>query len=99
MTFKEILGKYREVSFNHLDSGHRFERLMQRFLLTDPTYKDELEQVWLWDEFPYKDDLGSKDLGIDLVAKHKHGQFWAIQCKFYAETTTVDKKAVDSFKC
>jgi predicted helicase len=97
MTFKDILEKYRSVSFNERDKGNRFERLMQRFLQSDGTYKDELEKVWLWEEFPFKEDLGGKDLGIDLVAKHKHGQYWAIQCKFYAETTTVDKKAVDSF--
>jgi predicted helicase len=97
MTFKDILSKYRNVSFSERDKGNRFERLMQRFLQSDATYKDEFEKVWLWDEFPFKSDLGGKDLGIDLVAKHKHGQYWAIQCKFYAESTTVDKKSVDSF--
>ena len=42
-------------------------------------------------------DFGGKDIGIDLVAYTYEGDYWAIQCKFYSENSTIDKKAVDSF--
>src|SRR5574344_103993 len=70
---------------------------MKRFFENDNRYKDLLSEVWLWDEFPYKEDLGGKDLGIDLVAKTNEGGYWAIQCKCYAKDTVIDKQAVDSF--
>ena len=81
MNFKEILHKFRTESL---------------WLLTDPRY-NELEKVWLWEEFPGRKDFGGTDTGIDLVAKTEMGDYWAIQCKCYAEDTAIDKPAVDSF--
>jgi len=69
---------------------------MKMWFLTDPRYS-ELEKVWLWEEFPARKDFGGKDLGIDLVARTEYGDYWAIQCKCYAEDTVIDKGAVDSF--
>lgn len=97
MTFQDILARYRAVSFSERDKGDRFERLMQAFLQTVPWYAGTFQHVWLWREFPYKQNLGGKDTGIDLVAQTVEGDFWAIQCKCYAETASIDKPAVDSF--
>ncbi len=97
VTFNNILDKYREISFSERDKGDRFERLMQAYLLTDPQYTAKLKNVWLWNEFHGKHDLGSVDTGIDLVAKTIDGDYWAIQCKCYAEGTVIDKPAVDGF--
>lgn len=97
MTFHAILAKYRAVSFPERDKGDRFERLMQAFLLTVPWYEGKFRHVWLWREFPYKENLGGKDTGIDLVAQTVEGDFWAIQCKCYDEKARIDKPAVDSF--
>jgi predicted helicase len=97
MSFQQILEKYRQISYNPKDKGDKFERLMQRYLQTDPVYCDELKHVWLWDEFPYKAQLGGVDLGIDLVAEHIDGSYWAVQCKCYAEKSIIDKPKVDSF--
>lgn len=97
MTFHDILAKYRAVSFSERDKGDRFERLMQAFLLTVPWYEGKFRHVWLWREFPYKENLGGKDTGIDLVAQTVEGDFWAIQCKCYDEKARIDKPAVDSF--
>lgn len=97
MTFQDILAKYRAVSFSERDKGDRFERLMQAFLQTVPWYAGTFRHVWLWREFPYKRNLGGRDTGIDLVAQTVEGDFWAIQCKCYAETASIDKPAVDSF--
>ena len=71
MAFNSILDKYREEAFSKRDQGDRFERLMKAYLLTDPKYVQNFEKVWLWGEFPFKDDLGGKDTGIDLVALTK----------------------------
>jgi predicted helicase len=69
MTFQNILAKYRAISFSERDKGDRFERLMQAFLKTAPLYEGKFRHVWLWREFPYKEHIGGKDTGIDLVAQ------------------------------
>jgi predicted helicase len=97
MSFQKILDKYRKISFSERDKGDRFERLMQAYLLTDPKYSYQFKKVWLWNEFPGKKDLGGSDTGIDLVAVTHDNDFWAIQCKCYQDTATIDKPAVDSF--
>lgn len=97
MSFSKVLNKYRFLSHTQKDKGDKFERLMQRYLQTDPVYADELKHVWLWVDFPYKSQLGGIDLGIDLVAEHINGGYWAIQCKCYDEKAIIDKPKVDSF--
>ena len=96
MTIFDILKKYRETSFTQKHKGTEFERLMKAWLQTDQRFA-ELSQVYLWDEFPSKADLGGSDTGIDLVARTEKGEWWAIQCKCYAEDAVIDKPAVDSF--
>ncbi len=96
MNFKDILHKFRTESFTEREKGTKFERLMRSWLLTDPRY-NELEKVWLWEDFPGRKDFGGTDTGIDLVAKTEMGDYWAIQCKCYAEGAVIDKPAVDSF--
>ena len=70
---------------------------MKAYLKTDPKYAYLFKEVWLWDEFPQRADLGGGDTGIDIVALTHEGDYWAIQCKFYDEKATIDKKSVDSF--
>ena len=96
MTFKEVLEKYRAISFTEKEKGTKFERLMRSWLLTDPRY-ERLTQVWMWNDFPSRKDFGGSDIGIDLVAKEENGNYWAIQCKCYKEESRIDKKEVDSF--
>jgi len=97
MSFNKILDKYRRISFSEKDKGERFERLMKAYLLTDPKYTAKFQKVWLWSEFPGKDDLGGSDTGIDLVALTIEGDYWAIQCKCYQEGAVIDKPTVDTF--
>ncbi len=92
----EILTEIRQKSQTEKEKGTDFERLMKLWFQTDPRYSN-LEKVWLWEEFPARKDFGGKDLGIDLVARTEYGDYWAIQCKCYAEDATIDKAAVDSF--
>ena len=95
-TIIDILKEIRLKATTEKEKGTDFERLMKLWFLTDPRYAS-LEMVWLWEEFPCRKDFGGKDLGIDLVAKTEYGDYWAIQCKCYAEDATIDKGAVDSF--
>jgi predicted helicase len=97
MSFNSIIEKYRKLSFSERDKGTRFERLMQAYLYTDPTYASLFKNIWLWNEFPGKLDLGGSDTGIDLVALTHEGDYWAIQCKCFQANTVIDKPAVDSF--
>ena len=97
MPFHTILDRYRKISFSERDKGSRFERLMQAYLQTSPLYEGRFRHVWLWNEFPYKENFGGKDTGIDLVAQTVEGDFWAIQCKCYDEKTQITKASVDSF--
>ena len=96
MTIDELLTKYRTLD-SKVDCGKAFERLMKNFLLTYPEYQGKFSDVWLWNDFPFKNELGTVDLGIDIVCKTSDGEFWAVQCKFYAETTPITKSAVDTF--
>ena len=96
-TFQSILNQFRKESFSQKDKGERFERLMQLYLLTEPYYANLFTKVWLWNEFPFREDLGGNDTGIDLVAKTTHGAYWAIQCKCYQDNAVINKPAVDSF--
>lgn len=96
MKFNNILEKYRRESFSQRDKGDRFERLIQAYLYTDPKYT-HLTKIWLWNEFPYRNDFGGHDVGVDLVAQTTEGEYWAIQCKCYQENSRISKEEVDTF--
>ena len=97
--FEQVLQKYRETSVSEKHKGYRFEKLMQSFLKTYPLYEGKFSSIWLWNEFPSRTDfgVGDKDLGIDLVAHTKDGEYWAVQCKCYQEDAFIDKPKVDTF--
>jgi superfamily II DNA or RNA helicase len=74
--------------------GTQFERVCAWFLQTDPRYAGQIEEVWLWDDWPGR---WGPDCGIDVVARDKTGRIWAIQAKAHGKATTVTKHMVDSF--
>ena len=74
--------------------GKQFEHFVKWFLKNDPEWSTQVDQVWLWDEYP---NSWGRDCGIDLVFKHKNGENWAVQAKCYAPTTSITKADVDSF--
>ena len=96
-TFTDILNKFRQESFSERDKGYRFERLMQAYLKTTALYANLFDEVWLWNDFPYHERFGGKDIGIDLVARTVDGEYWAIQCKCYAADAFINKPDVDTF--
>ena len=96
-TFTKIIDKFRREAWSERDKGFRFERLMQAYLKTTSLYAGCFEEVWLWSEFPCHDQFGGKDIGIDLVAKTFSGEYWAVQCKCYADDKYITKPDVDTF--
>ncbi|MDR0550004.1 MAG: restriction endonuclease, partial [Deltaproteobacteria bacterium] len=97
MNIHEILDKYRTESLSESEKGYRFEKLMANYLRTEPVYDGVLGQVYLWRDWPLKDQISSQDIGIDLVAETLDGKYWAVQCKCYAPTASISKNMVDSF--
>jgi len=96
MSIYSILDSIREASTSERDKGDRFERLMLSYFRTDPTYKAQFKNVWMWSD--WSGNQGRPDTGIDLVAENfDDNGFTAIQCKMYAPTTTLDKHDIDSF--
>ena len=96
-SFFALLNKIRSESFSEKDKGTKFERLVRDYFRTSKRFTEQLDQVWLWNDFPFRKDFGGKDLGIDLVARTKDESYWAIQCKCYNENTVIHKAAVDTF--
>lgn len=98
-SFESIIEKYRTDSFSERDKGDRFEKLMKAYLKTKPTYASLLSDVWLWTEFPCKDQFGTggKDTGIDLVCRTHGGEYWAVQCKCYRAEAKIDLATVSTF--
>ena len=97
VSFNDVLTKFRAEAFSERDKGFRFEKLMKKYLQIEPQYKNILKTVWLWNEFPFRNDFSGKDTGIDLVAQTVEGDYWAIQCKCFREDAYIDKSGVDSF--
>ena len=74
MTFDEILSKYRSDSESKFEQGTKFEQLMKRFLLTYSMYRGKFSDVWLWNEFPYREQISENDIGIDIVTRTVEGE-------------------------
>lgn len=97
MNLENILKHLEEISFSKKDKGDRFESLIKNWFLSAPLYCDNIEKIWLWNEFPYRDQFGGKDTGIDLVIHTQEDEYWAVQCKFYKSESRIDKKDIDTF--
>lgn len=94
----DILAELRDASMDERDKGDLFERLTKRWLEVDPSYSDFFEKVWLFPDWAEEVGKPKNDTGIDLVAREREtGDYWAIQCKFYAENARLDKPEIDSF--
>ena len=96
--FQGALNYIRRIAPTEAHKGRLFERLMQRYLRVDPIYKDLFTDVYLWREWTeLRTDYDATDIGIDLVAQEKDGEYCAIQCKCYGENTRITKPQIDSF--
>jgi predicted helicase len=55
--------------------GKQFEHFVKWFLQNDPEWSTQVDQIWLWDEWPQR---WGADCGVDLVFRHKNGEHWAL---------------------
>ena len=90
-SFAEFLSTL-DVDMNR--RGKQFERFVKWFLKNDPEWATQVEDVWLWDEYPGR---WGPDCGIDLVFKSKIGKTWAVQAKCYSADYDISKNDVDTF--
>ena len=72
----------------------QFEYFVKWFLKNDPEWITQVDEVWLWDEYPGR---WGPDCGIDLIFRHKNGETWAVQAKCYDTKYSITKKDVDTF--
>jgi superfamily II DNA or RNA helicase len=74
--------------------GRQFEHFVKWFLTNDPEWATQVDQVWLWSDYPGQ---WGRDCGIDLVFKDKSGATWAVQAKCYSPDYEITKSDVDKF--
>ena len=79
----------RASKLSNTEKGIAFERLTQLYLETAPEYRTKLRHVWLLRDVPLdirqRLNLPGPDEGIDLIARTRSGEFWAIQSKFRSQ--------------
>ncbi len=98
MNFEQIIQKLNTESTSERDKGYKFELLILNWFKIDKLYCENIDKIYLWNDFPLKTQFGSgQDIGIDIVAITKNGEYWAIQCKCYDDTTQVSKEGVAKF--
>ena len=100
-----VLPVFAEGSFEYIEAKIRrdaegtsfsgdFEWLCQWFLEHAPRYRGQFDKIWRWKDWPEK---WGADAGIDLVARTKTGQLWAIQSKADHPDRAIPKREIDSF--
>ncbi len=95
-SFYDILDRLRDLAIDEHDKGKRFENLVRRFMMTEPTFVQRFAKVVPFVEWEGRDD--DKDRGIDLVAFERvTGALCAIQCKFYGEDDYIDLATIGTF--
>jgi predicted helicase len=79
----------RTRKLSNIEKGTAFERVTQLYLQTTPEYRTELQSVWLLRDVPVdirrRLNLPAPDEGIDLIARTRRGDYWAIQSKFRSQ--------------
>lgn len=101
-SWNEFWTQTKSPSLTRIEKGKRFERLTQLYLQALPTYQSKLSDVWLLSEVPTKVlhqiGLPKPDEGIDLIAKTRNGEYWAIQSKFTSDKdTALNRKKIGTF--
>ncbi|EFM45641.1 helicase C-terminal domain protein, partial [Mobiluncus mulieris ATCC 35239] len=104
--FDRLLAQYRGSARSQREKGNLFEQLVRAYLRLDSQMRLQFARVYAWRDWPGA--AGRPDTGIDLVAiEHRDmpsdGEVTpdtpavAVQCKFYAPQTKIQKEHLDSF--
>ncbi len=92
----QIRDQIKEQGISTSGKGNIFERLVKQYLIVCPPYSEMYEEVWLWADFPYNNNV--HDTGIDIVAKKKNcDEYVAVQCKFYEEDKPISMSDINKF--
>lgn len=90
----QFLTFYQSLDPDAAKRGKQFEHFVKWFLQNDPEWQTQVDQVWLWVEWPQR---WGADCGIDLVFRHKNGEHWAVQAKCYSPDYDITKHDIDTF--
>lgn len=60
----QFLDFYNSLATDSAKRGKQFEHFVKWFLKADPEWATQVDQVWLWDEYPERWGI---DCGVDLV--------------------------------
>ena len=85
---------YSSLDADPAKRGKQFEHFVKWFLKADPEWATQVDQIWLWEEWP---ERWGADCGIDLVFRHKNGECWAVQAKCYSPDYDITKHDIDKF--
>lgn len=85
------------VSKTKREQGTLFENLTKKILLTEPRFKNEFKEVYLWNEFNTKFGINSQDTGIDLMALTHNDEWVSVQCKAYDIAHTLTQGDLKNF--
>lgn len=96
-TIHQVLDEYRHLAFDERHKGSLFEDLIEKWLRADSFYGSYFKSVSTFAQWAKENGKLGNDTGIDLVAIDQTNRTWAIQCKFYDENATIEKKDIDSF--
>ena len=90
-TFDEF---YASLDADSGTRGKQFEHFVKWFLQTDPEWNSQIDQLWMWQDYPKR---WGTDCGIDLVFQDKNGKHWAVQAKCVHPDREITKAEIDSF--
>lgn len=83
-SFETKLSKFIEdknISKTLSEQGKIFEKLTKKILQIEPTFLNELKEVYMWGEFATKFNVDGRDIGIDLMARTHKDEWISVQCK------------------
>ena len=92
-----LLDSYRAAALSERDKGTAFERLVAKWMVTDPVQAKRFRSVELWSDWARRQRENRSDVGIDLVATRHDGGLAAVQCKFFEPKRRIAKEDIDSF--
>lgn len=69
---------YRDAAVSEREKGTYLERLACAFLTSDPVQSEEYSEVLTWSDWAANNRWNGKDVGIDLVAKLRNEQGYAV---------------------
>lgn len=95
MSFDSLVQQINELAETQRDRGTYFEYLARAYFQNEPTYQNELKNIWMLADVPEEYGIPKTDIGVDLVAETFTGELVAIQAKFYDRA--IQKSNIDSF--